>query len=112
MLPSHLPSFAGSRKVLALVRTAFDSCQYVDVEVRCFQARFQVTPQQKFPEISRNASHDTSLFRRLVLGWIEADFRVQGRIFFSIFQNLQENHLLASKFWKFLLKNWKFLPKF
>ena len=26
-------------------------------------------------------SHDTSLFRRLVLGWIEADFRVQGRIF-------------------------------
>ena len=81
MLPSHLPSFAGSRKVLALVRTAFDSCQYVDVEVRCFQARFQVTPQQKFPEISRNASHDTSLFRRLVLGWIEADFRVQGRIF-------------------------------
>ena len=25
--------------------------------------------------------HDTSLFRRLVLGWIEADFRVQIRIF-------------------------------
>ena len=27
------------------------------------------------------AGHDTSLFRRLVLGWIEADFRVQIRIF-------------------------------
>ena len=25
--------------------------------------------------------HDPSLFRRLVLGWIEADFRVQIRIF-------------------------------
>ena len=25
--------------------------------------------------------HDTSLFRRLVLGWIEADFRVQIHIF-------------------------------
>ena len=25
--------------------------------------------------------HDTALFRRLVLGWIEADFRVQIRIF-------------------------------
>ena len=25
--------------------------------------------------------HDTSLFRRLVLGWIEADFRIQIRIF-------------------------------
>ena len=24
---------------------------------------------------------DTALFRRLVLGWINADFRVQGRIF-------------------------------
>ena len=24
--------------------------------------------------------HDTSLFRRLVLGWIEADFRIQIRI--------------------------------
>ena len=32
--------------------------------------------------------------------------------FFSIFQNLQENHLLASKFWKFLPKNWKILQKF
>ena len=25
--------------------------------------------------------HDTALFRRLVLGWIEADFRVQIRTF-------------------------------
>ena len=32
--------------------------------------------------------------------------------FFSIFQNLQENHLLASKFWKFLPKNWKNLQNF
>ena len=32
--------------------------------------------------------------------------------FFSIFQNLQENHLLASKFGKFLLKNCKFLQIF
>ena len=32
--------------------------------------------------------------------------------FFSIFQNLQENHLLASKFRKFLPKNWKFLQNF
>ena len=31
--------------------------------------------------IRSDAGHDTSLFRRLVLGWIEADFRVQGRIF-------------------------------
>ena len=32
--------------------------------------------------------------------------------FFSIFQNLQENHLLASKFGKFLPKNWKILQNF
>ena len=32
--------------------------------------------------------------------------------FFSIFQNLQENHLLASKFSKFLPKNWKILENF
>ena len=32
--------------------------------------------------------------------------------FCSIFQNLQENHLLASKFCKFLPKNWKILQKF
>ena len=32
--------------------------------------------------------------------------------FFSIFQNLQENHHLASKFWKFLPKNWKNLQTF
>jgi len=32
--------------------------------------------------------------------------------FFSIFQNLKENHLLASKFWKFLPKNWKKLQNF
>ena len=31
--------------------------------------------------------------------------------FFSIFQNLQENHLLASKFGKFLPKSRKFLKK-
>ena len=31
--------------------------------------------------------------------------------FFSIFQNLQENHLLASKFCKFLPKSWKKLQK-
>ena len=31
-------------------------------------------------EYPRDAGHDTSLFRRLVLGWIEADFRVQIRI--------------------------------
>ena len=29
----------------------------------------------------RVAGRDTALFRRLVLGWIEADFRVQIRIF-------------------------------
>ena len=28
-----------------------------------------------------SARHDTALFRRLVLGWINADFRVQIRIF-------------------------------
>ena len=32
--------------------------------------------------------------------------------FFSIFQNLQENHFLASKFSKFLPKNWKILQNF
>ena len=32
-------------------------------------------------ERSRTAGHDTALFRKLVLGWIEADFRVQLRIF-------------------------------
>ena len=31
--------------------------------------------------------------------------------FCSVFQNLQENHLLASKFCKFLLKNCKILQK-
>ena len=29
----------------------------------------------------RSMGHDTSLFPRLVLGWIEADFRVQIHIF-------------------------------
>ena len=52
--------------------------------------------------------HDTSVFPRLVLGWIEADFRVQIRIF----QNLQEYHLLASKFGKFLPKIGKFCKIF
>ena len=37
-----------------------------------------------------------SLFPRLVLGWIDADFRVQISIF-SIIQLLQDYHLLASK---------------
>ena len=30
---------------------------------------------------ARTMGRDTALFRRLVLGWIEADFRVQGRNF-------------------------------
>ena len=31
--------------------------------------------------VARAKATTQSLFRRLVLGWIEADFRVQGRIF-------------------------------
>ena len=38
----------------------------------------------------RRAREARSLFPGLVLGWIDADFRVQNEIF-SIFQNLQEN---------------------
>ena len=53
------------------------------------------------PWPARSGGHDTSPFPRLVLGCINADFRVQIRIF-SIFQNLQENYVLASKCCKFL----------
>ena len=35
---------------------------------------------EQVPSFSRALSHDKSLFPRLVLGWIEADFRVQIRI--------------------------------
>ena len=58
-------------------------------------------------------SDDMSLFPRLVLGWIEADFRVQIRILQHFSKSTRkENHLLASKFCKFLLKIWKFLQNF
>ena len=45
----------------------------------------------------------TSLLPRLVLCWIEADFRVQIHIF-QHFAKCTRNHLLASKFGKFLPK--------
>ena len=47
------------------------------------------------------ANH-TSLFRRLVLICINADFGVQMRIFQHFSRSLQENNLLANKICKFL----------
>ena len=44
-------------------------------------ARRQRARRRLQPREEGARGHDTSLFRRLVLGWIEADFRVQGRIF-------------------------------
>ena len=51
--------------------------------------------------------HDTALFRRLVLGWINADFRVQIRIFQHFSKSTRKSSSRGQILSKFLLKNAK-----
>ena len=89
------------------------------------------------PRLHKMMGHDTSLFRRLVLGWINADFRVQIRIlqhfsrssrkssrkqicknfrnfteFCKIFENFLWIFRKNAKFWKLLQKFCRIFPEF